>query len=108
MRSEESLYVRAAGSRRFESRRGLPESTNTYPTLALDPRDKLLVSHLSRPGRQTDAGWEMIDAQQGLTTNDISAVMQDREGSIWLGCSDRVWRAGWDTTSGRAGANAKG
>ena len=26
-----------------------------------------------------------MGAEQGLTTNDISAVQQDREGSIWLG-----------------------
>ena len=26
-----------------------------------------------------------MNAEQGLTTNDISAVVQDREGSIWLG-----------------------
>jgi signal transduction histidine kinase/CheY-like chemotaxis protein/streptogramin lyase len=85
VRSEKSLYVRAAGSRRFETRRGLPESTNTYPTLAIDPRSKLLVPTYHGLARQTDTGWAMIAAEQGLTTNDISAVMQDREGSIWLG-----------------------
>ncbi len=85
VRSEKSLYMRASGSQRFEIRRGLPESTNTYPTLALDPAGKLLVPTYRGLARQTEQGWEILDAQQGLATNDISAVMQDREGSIWLG-----------------------
>ena len=85
VRSEKSLYVRAADSQRFELRRGPPEATNTYPTLALDPAGRLLVPTFRGLARQTDAGWELIEAQQGITTNDISAVLQDREGSIWLG-----------------------
>ncbi len=85
VRSERSLYLRANGSHRFEIRRGLPESTNTYPTLALDPAGRLLVPTYRGLARQTEKGWEILDAQQGLATNDISAVMQDREGSIWLG-----------------------
>ncbi|HLH40602.1 MAG TPA: ATP-binding protein [Bryobacteraceae bacterium] len=85
VRSEKSLYLRAAGSQKFEPRRGLPEATNTYPTLAIDPAGRLLVPTYRGLARQTNSGWELIDAQQGLTTNDVSAVMQDREGSIWLG-----------------------
>ncbi len=85
VRSERSLYLRPAGSRRFQSRGPLPEATNTYPTLAFDPSGRLLVPTYRGLARQTDSGWEIIDAQQGLGTNDICAVMQDREGAIWLG-----------------------
>ena len=35
--------------------------------------------------RETESGWEMVNVDDGLSTNDISAVFQDREGSIWLG-----------------------
>jgi ligand-binding sensor domain-containing protein len=85
VRSEKSLYVRAGGARRFEARKGLPEATNTNPTLALDPSGRLLVPTYRGLARQNGDGWEIIDAQQGLNTNDISAVMQDREGSMWIG-----------------------
>jgi signal transduction histidine kinase/ligand-binding sensor domain-containing protein/CheY-like chemotaxis protein len=96
VRSERSLYVRMSGSRRFQSGGELPESTNTYPTLALDPVGRLLVPTFRGLGRQVipsgptpsgsgKPGWEIINAQDGLTTNDISAVVQDREGSIWIG-----------------------
>jgi signal transduction histidine kinase/ligand-binding sensor domain-containing protein/CheY-like chemotaxis protein len=85
LRSATRLYKRPAGSNTFELQSGLPNSNNTYPTLALDPNGKLLVPTyrgLARPGRN---GWELVDADMGLTANDISAVLQDREGSIWIG-----------------------
>src|ERR1043166_1443098 len=85
VRSERSLYLRANGSRHFQARDDLPESTNTYPTLALDLEGRLLVPTFRGLARETSNGWQIIDAQDGLTTNDIAAVVQDREGSIWLG-----------------------
>src|SRR5579864_2438071 len=85
VRSDHYLYALRAGSTKFEARPGVPASTNTYPTLALDPAGRLLAPTLKGLARETSNGWEMIDARQGLPTNDISAVLQDREGSIWLG-----------------------
>ena len=85
VRSDTSLYFRASGAQRFEARKGLADSTNTNPTLALDPAGRLLVPTYRGLARQNGDGWELIEAQQGLTSNDISAVMQDREGSIWIG-----------------------
>jgi ligand-binding sensor domain-containing protein len=85
VRSATMLYQRRAGSAKFELRPGVPESNNTYPTLALDPAGALLVPTyrgLARPSRD---GWDVVDAEMGLTANDISAVLQDREGSIWIG-----------------------
>jgi signal transduction histidine kinase/ligand-binding sensor domain-containing protein/CheY-like chemotaxis protein len=84
VRSEKSLYERPAGGR-FVLRPGLPESPNTYPTLALDPGGRLLAPTYKGLARQSDAGFEIITAKDGLASNDISAVMQDREGSIWIG-----------------------
>jgi signal transduction histidine kinase/CheY-like chemotaxis protein/streptogramin lyase len=84
VRSEASLWERPAGSHRFTSR-AVPEATNTYPTLAFDPLGRLLVPTYKGLARQTEEGFELIDGSQGLTSNDISAVMQDREGSIWVG-----------------------
>ncbi len=85
VRSEKSLYLHAIGSKRFTALTGIPEATNTYPTLALDPSGHLLVPTFRGLMRETEHGWELIQAEEGLTTNDIAAVVQDREGSIWLG-----------------------
>ena len=84
-RSSTRLYGRPAGSDRFELQPGVPESNNTYPTLALDPAGKLLVPTYRGLARRSRNGWELVDADMGLTTNDISGVLQDREGSIWIG-----------------------
>ncbi len=85
VRSASALYRRARGSDKFELQTGLPASSNTFPTMALDPAGRLLVPTNRGLARRTAEGWEIIDADQGITTNDISAVFQDREGSIWLG-----------------------
>ncbi len=85
VRSEHLLAVRPAGSHRFQLRAGVPPATNTNPTLALDPQGHLLVPTIQGLARETAQGWEIVGAEQGLATNDISAVQQDREGSIWLG-----------------------
>jgi signal transduction histidine kinase/ActR/RegA family two-component response regulator/streptogramin lyase len=85
VRSASALYLRSSGSARFEPQTGPPASSNTYPTLAFDPAGRLLVPTYRGLARQTATGWQIIDAEQGITSNDISAVIQDREGSIWLG-----------------------
>ena len=84
VRSERFLYERPPGGR-FALSPGLPESTNTYPTLALDPGGRLLAPTYKGLARQSESGWEIINAKDGLTTNDISSVVLDREGSIWIG-----------------------
>jgi len=85
VRSATALYLRRNGSPRFELQAGLAESTNTFPTMALDPAGRLLAPTNRGLMRQAAAGWELIGAEQGVTSNDISTVFQDREGSVWLG-----------------------
>ncbi|MEO8049488.1 MAG: two-component regulator propeller domain-containing protein [Acidobacteriota bacterium] len=85
VRSATALYLRHRGTERFELQPGLAESTNTFPTMALDASGRLLAPTNRGLMRQADTGWDSIDAEQGVTSNDISTVFQDREGSIWLG-----------------------
>ena len=85
VRSATALYLRRNGSQRFELQPGLAESTNTFPTMALDPAGRLLAPTNLGLMRQAATGWELIDAEQGVTSNDISTVFHDREGSVWLG-----------------------
>ena len=85
VRSESALFVQPAGTTHFQPRDGIPPSTNTFPTLAFDPAGRLLVPTDAGLERQTDTGWQLVRSEDGVTTNDISTVLQDREGSIWLG-----------------------
>ena len=84
VRSEKFLYERSAAGR-FMAHSGLPDSANSTPTLALDPAGRILAPTYKGLARQTDTGWEVISAKDGLMSNDISTVIQDREGSIWIG-----------------------
>jgi signal transduction histidine kinase/ligand-binding sensor domain-containing protein/CheY-like chemotaxis protein len=87
VRSGHRLAERPAGAATFQLRPGLPESTNTYAVLATDPEGKLLVptnKGLARENR-SGQGWEIVTADDGLGISDISTVMHDHEGSIWLG-----------------------
>jgi ligand-binding sensor domain-containing protein len=74
VRSATALYLRRSGSTRFELQAGLAESTNTFPTMALDPAGRLLAPTNRGLMRQAATGWELIDAEQGVTSNDISTV----------------------------------
>jgi signal transduction histidine kinase/ligand-binding sensor domain-containing protein/ActR/RegA family two-component response regulator len=85
VRSETSLYVQVAGNSHFTKREGVPASTNTFPTMAFDPAGRLLVPTDAGLARQSGEAWEIVRSEDGLTTNDVSAVLQDHEGSIWVG-----------------------
>lgn len=87
VRSGHRLAKRSAGANTFQLRPGLPESTNTYAVLATDPEGKLLVPTNKGLARENGSGqgWEIVTADDGLGISDISTVMHDNEGSIWLG-----------------------
>jgi signal transduction histidine kinase/ligand-binding sensor domain-containing protein/CheY-like chemotaxis protein len=109
VRSTTGLYSRDKGEKRFTSRaQNLPEAQQVYPTLALDSEGRLLVPTYKGLARQTDAGWELVGKNSGLGTDDISTVIQDREGSIWVALRGAgvarwlgygEWR-GWSETEG--------
>jgi ligand-binding sensor domain-containing protein len=85
VRSQAELYTRAHGERRFVTQTdGLPPSTNTYPTLSMDREGRLLVPTLDGIARRQKRGWELIDGREGLMSNDVSKVFQDREGGTWI------------------------
>ncbi len=84
VRSEKLLFKRITAGN-FVLQPGLPESPNSIPTLALDPEGRLLAPTYKGLARQSNTGWDIINAKDGLASNDISTVIQDREGSIWIG-----------------------
>lgn len=89
VRGERSLFHRSPGAGRFEEIRGLPESRNTIPTAALDIDGNILVTTdhgLARTNSaKADAPWEIVNLDDDIKSDDISAVLADHEGFIWLG-----------------------
>jgi len=91
IRGPQHLCVLPAGATQFVARdRGLPQSSNTILTLALDQEGTMMVSTDQGLARWIGGRWELIGTAQGLESDTVTTVLQDREGSIWIG----LWGAG--------------
>jgi signal transduction histidine kinase/ligand-binding sensor domain-containing protein/CheY-like chemotaxis protein len=113
IRSLDRLLVRPKGERSFTARdRGLPSATISA-SLQLDREGRLFVPTESGLGWQKAGTWETIGIEQGLPTNPTCCVLQDREGSVWVGLSGAglarwlgydEWQS-WTRSEGVAGNN---
>jgi signal transduction histidine kinase/ligand-binding sensor domain-containing protein/ActR/RegA family two-component response regulator len=91
VRGMQRLYVRPRGSPTFIARdAGLPESTNSALDLALDSAGTVLVSTDLGLARWVAGRWSLVGSAQGLASDTVSSVLEDREGSLWIG----LWGAG--------------
>lgn len=85
IRSARRLLVLEKNARRFVPRdKGLPHSSY-YGTLSLDGEGRLFVPTDLGLALRTGGGWERIDATRGLASDSTSCILQDREGSLWIG-----------------------
>ena len=85
-RSNSQLIELKRGSDRFLSHEKSVRPVNlSYPCLAMDPAGRVFVTS-SRGLAINDGGqWRILGKRNGLPLNEISAVLLDSEGSIWLG-----------------------
>jgi signal transduction histidine kinase/CheY-like chemotaxis protein/ligand-binding sensor domain-containing protein len=85
IRSSRRLLVRPPGSSAFRSRdKGLPQSGD-FGALALGREGRLFVPTGLGLAFRNERRWRLIGASQGLLTDDTSCLLQDREGSMWIG-----------------------
>ena len=90
VRSRRSLIELKPGNGRFEA----PEPQvkpifANFPSLTVDRRGQLLVPTnnglaIRRAGGGPNA-WHTVGKRNGLPLNEVAAVTEDREGSIWIG-----------------------
>jgi signal transduction histidine kinase/ligand-binding sensor domain-containing protein/CheY-like chemotaxis protein len=91
VRGAQHLSVLPQGAEQFASRDdGLPQSSNTMLSMIVDRTGMVLVSTDLGLARWRNGQWDLIGSRQGLESDTITAVLQDREGSIWVG----MWGAG--------------
>ncbi len=91
VRGPQHMVVLPAGGRRFMARdEGLPQSSNTILTVAEDRQGIVMVSTDQGLARWIGGRWELVGTAQGLESDTVTTVLQDREGSIWIG----LWGAG--------------
>ncbi|HUI55754.1 MAG TPA: ATP-binding protein [Bryobacteraceae bacterium] len=87
-RSPEHLVMLPKGARRFVPvDQGLPSSTYDNSVISMDSKGRLFVPTDSGLAMRNDGRWELIDPSRGLLTNSVGCLLQDREGSYWIGLS---------------------
>ena len=85
VRSSQRLLLRPPGKTRFTRLdAGLPESTNVS-SLHLDSEGRLFVPTDLGMAYRVAGHWERIDSRKGLAADSVCCLLQDREGSLWVG-----------------------
>jgi signal transduction histidine kinase/ligand-binding sensor domain-containing protein/DNA-binding NarL/FixJ family response regulator len=85
LRSTDRLVVRRKGASQFTpADAGLP-GANDRGSLQLDSEGRLLVATGAGVALRDRDRWERIDSSRGLVGDQATCVLQDREGSIWIG-----------------------
>ena len=115
IRSAGRLMVRPKAARLFvRDDRGLARAMNAA-SMYIDRDGRLFVPTESGLSWKTRRGWETITVDQGLPTNPTCCVLQDREGSIWVGLDgaglarwvgNDQWQS-WTRAEGLAGHNVQ-
>jgi signal transduction histidine kinase/ligand-binding sensor domain-containing protein/ActR/RegA family two-component response regulator len=90
--SGRAVWVRRAKTGKFECLPPLPfAKANPFAPFLGDPvlevawNGDVIVPTLDGLCRWDQSHWRVIDHRAGLVRNDISAVLADREGSLWVG-----------------------
>jgi signal transduction histidine kinase/CheY-like chemotaxis protein/ligand-binding sensor domain-containing protein len=95
-RGPKYLASLAPGRSRFEIRNPAERvpSDVTYLSLAEDNRGAILAGFGSLVGRYSGGKWEIVARSQGFGKGTVSAIIQDREDTVWfalLGHGLRKW-----------------
>ncbi len=84
-RNSDSLFVLLKGTAAFQNRTGDLPNSNAFTSLYVDRDGILLVPTDLGLARRVDGAWELVGKDRGLAADSITAVFQDREGSLWVG-----------------------
>jgi len=87
-RAEDDLIVLRKGKDSFERLESVPPpATLANPTITGNRDGKLLVPSGDGLAMQDGKGWRLVGPANGLPSDAVSSVLQDREGSYWMGIS---------------------
>jgi len=113
IRSPRRILMRPSGAKTFIAHQVDPPAYGFSASLYLDREGHLFAPTESHLSRFDDGRWESIGITQGLPVNPTSSVLEDREGSVWIGLAGGglarwlgydQWRS-WTRSEGLAGSN---
>lgn len=85
VRSPKSLYRRAPGQTRFSQEKPDLASSGFWGALTVGRDGSIMVPTDRGLAICAGAEWSVIDRQRGLRSENAAAVLEDREGSVWIG-----------------------
>jgi len=103
VRSRRHLIELEPGGRRFKTLRAedVGDLNYGYPSLGFDRSGALLVPTNMGLAVLRNGSWSMLGHRQGLPSSTVTAVLQDAEGSLWLGSGEGLARCAgygeWET-----------
>jgi PAS domain S-box-containing protein len=85
-RNRDSFIKLSPGADRFQTiGPDLPGPIPVPPELAMDSKGRILVTTNHGLAIGGPGGWRRVTEKQGLPANYVTAILQDAEGSMWLG-----------------------
>ena len=91
IRGPQHLFELLSGTHRFIARdRGLPQSSNSILSIVEDDGGTIMVATDQGLARWIDGNWQLTGTAQGLESDSVTSVFEDREHSLWIG----MWGAG--------------
>ena len=108
LRTARQLLRLDAGSNRLVQEPVMLPPANDLGAFALDQQGRLMVPTVAGLFLRNERRWDVVDRRRGLATNAVISVMEDREGSYWLGLGGnglRLWEgehswSGWTDAEG--------
>ena len=85
VRSPKYVYRRGPGQSRFTQEKRDIASSGFWGALAVARDGSIMVPTDQGLAIRSRAGWSLINRQRGLRTDATGAVLEDREGSLWIG-----------------------
>ena len=86
--ADRAVWVRHSGTREFQALPPPPETSGPFlgdPALELDSSGEVIITAANGLCRWDGKSWQVIDRSAGFLRGDISAMLADREGSVWAG-----------------------
>jgi ligand-binding sensor domain-containing protein len=84
-RSPKRVYSLARGQSRFSPEKSDIASSGFWGALTQGRDGSIMVPTDRGLAIRTKAGWSVVNRQRGLRNENIGAVLEDREGSVWIG-----------------------
>jgi PAS domain S-box-containing protein len=85
VRSAGKLYRRAPGQDTFLEENLELASSGFWGSLSLRRDGSILIPTDKGLGIRTSTGWTVLNRKRGLRKENTTAVLEDREGSVWIG-----------------------